>query len=338
MQTVRTAVAACPRARAVLVINPTYYGVAADLKSIVEVAHAAGKPVLVDEAHGVHIHFHEQFPLSAMQAGADMSATSVHKLGGALTQASVLNVREGRVNAARVQSILSMLTTTSTSYLLLASLDVARKHLATCGRDLLERARFLAQAARQEINTIPGLYCFGADIIGQHSARFDYDPTKLCISVRELGITGNEVETLLRDEFNIEVELSDLYNILCIVSIGHSPEEVTALLKALHVLSDRYYRIRPANHIRVRLPETPVLAMSPRDAFYAATETVSLAGAEGRVVAEFIQVYPPGIPIVLPGEILTAANIAYILEHQDAGLPVQGPEDESLRTLKVVKY
>ncbi len=145
---VENAIEANPDAKAVLVINPTYFGVSADLKKIVEISHRSNIPVLVDEAHGVHIHFHEKLPLSAMQAGADMAATSVHKLGGSLTQSSVLNLKDGLINYERVQQILSMLTTTSTSYILLSSLDAARKHLATKGKDLLEETIFLANKTR----------------------------------------------------------------------------------------------------------------------------------------------------------------------------------------------
>src|SRR5690606_18531996 len=157
-------------------------------------------PVLVDEAHGVHVHFHDELPLSAMQAGADMAATSVHKLGGSLTQSSVLNMRAGRINPKRVQSIISMLTTTSTSYLLLASLDTARKHLALHGREMAEHALRLAAKARKRINELPGLYCFGDEILGTE-ATFDYDPTKLTIHVAKLGLTGYDVEKWLRETY-----------------------------------------------------------------------------------------------------------------------------------------
>lgn len=169
-----------------LVINPTYFGVATDLKSIVELAHSFDVPVLVDEAHGVHIHFHDELPLSAMQAGADIAATSVHKLGGSLTQSSILNMREGLVSKDRVQSILSMLTTTSTSYLLLASLDVARKRLSTEGHQLAEETLKLANQTRDRLNQIEGIYCVGSEILG--SATYSYDPTKLIISVKILGL------------------------------------------------------------------------------------------------------------------------------------------------------
>lgn len=326
-----------PDAKGVLVINPTYYGVSADLKAIVELAHSRHVPVLVDEAHGVHLNFHEQLPLSAMQAGADMAATSVHKLGGSMTQTSVLNVREGYVNPGRVQAILSMLTTTSTSYLLLASLDVARKQLATRGRQMIDRAINLANKARLEINEIPGLYCFGPEIMGESSSRFEFDPTKLCIHVKELGVTGIEMETLLRNEFNIEVELSDLYNVLCIISLGDVEEDLEMLVKALRTLAERFYRTRPANVVRVKVPTTPILAMSPREAFYAETEVVPMEEAEGRVIAESIMVYPPGIPVLLPGEIVAAENMEYISDCIEAGLPVQGTEDPAIQHVKVVK-
>jgi len=337
VETVRTALDQHPDAKGVLVINPTYFGVAADLKAIVELAHSRKVPVLVDEAHGVHINFHDALPLSAMQAGADMAATSVHKLGGSMTQTSVLNVREGYVNPGRVQSIISMLTTTSTSYLLLASLDAARKQLATKGRQMIDRTINLAQKTRERINEIPGLYCFGAELIGQNSSRFDFDPTKLCINVVQLGVTGIEMENMLREEFNIEVEMSDLYNILCIISLGDGQEEVDQLVKALQILNERFYRSRPANEVKVRVPTTPILAMSPREAFYAETELVPFHDSEGRVIAESIMVYPPGIPIMLPGEIVSHENLEYIEDCIAAGLPVQGPEDPSLRKVKVVR-
>lgn len=337
LETVQRTLDQHPDAKGVLVINPTYYGVAADLKAIVELAHSREVPVLVDEAHGVHINFHEQMPLSAMQAGADLAATSVHKLGGAMTQASVLNIREGYVLPGRVQSIISMLTTTSTSYLLLASLDVARKQLATKGRAMVDQAMKLATSARAGINNIPGLYCFGPEIIGQTSSRFDFDPTKLCINVRELGVTGIDMEIMLREEFNIEVEMSDLYNVLCIISIGDHQEEIDLLLKALQTLAGRFYKTRPANQVKVRVPTTPILAMSPRTAFYAETEEVPMEESEGRVIAESIMVYPPGIPIFLPGEIVSHENLEYIADCIEAGLPVQGTEDPDIQWVKVVK-
>lgn len=333
---VEKALKAHPDAKGVFVINPTYFGVAADLKKIVEIAHSYEVPVLVDEAHGVHIHFHDSLPLSAMQAGADMSATSVHKLGGSLTQSSILNVKSKLVSNERVQSIFSMLTTTSTSYILLASLDVARKQLATKGTQLIDDTLELAEKTRKDINEIPFLYCVGKEII-RGGATFDYDPTKLIISVKDLGITGYDAEVWLREHYNIEVELSDLYNILCIVTFGDKWDDIRILLDALASLSEAFQHQAHKSEIQVEVPEIPLLALSPRDAFYSETEVVPLKESTGRISAEFIMVYPPGIPIFMPGEIITDENIDYIYKNLEAGLPVQGPEDETLQHIRVIK-
>jgi arginine decarboxylase len=333
---VRKALQEHPDAKAVLVINPTYFGVVANLREIVDLAHSHGIPVLVDEAHGVHIHFHPDLPESAMQAGADMAATSVHKLGGSLTQSSILNVKEGLVSPARVQSVISMLTTTSTSYILLASLDAARRQLAIHGREMVEKALHLAEKTRAAINQIPGIYCFGKEILGSE-ATYDFDPTKLTIHVSELGLTGYQVEKWLRENYSIEVELSDLYNILCIITSGDTEEETGILIHALKKLSEEHNQMNNKAKIDIELPEIPVLALSPREAFYSESEVVPLKEAAGRIMAEFIYVYPPGIPIVMPGEIMTKENIHYILKNIESGLPVQGPEDVTIQTVKVIK-
>lgn len=325
-----------PDAKGLLVINPTYFGFAGDLKKIVDLAHSYNIPVLVDEAHGVHIQFHDDLPLSAMQAGADMAATSVHKLGGSMTQSSILNVKEGLVSPKRIQAVLSMLTTTSTSYLLLASLDVARKRLATEGKELLDRTIALAESIRQRVNKIENLYCVGNEMLGSQ-ATFDYDPTKLIISVKNLGLTGHDVEKWLREKHNIEVELSDLYNILCLVTLGDSEEETDKLVSALEDLSKEFQDYSKTVHVEVMLPDIPVLAVSPREAFYSETELIPFVEAEGRIIAEFVMVYPPGIPIFIPGEIITKENLIYIQKNLEAGLPVQGPEDPELKMIRVIK-
>lgn len=333
---VEHALTAHPDAKAVLVINPTYFGIAADLKKIVEISHSYKVPVLVDEAHGVHIHFHDELPLSAMQAGADLAATSVHKLGGSLTQSSVLNLREGLVSHERVQSVLSMLTTTSTSYLLLASIDAARKQLAISGKEMIEHSIELANKARKEINELSNMYCVGKEVLGGE-ATYNLDPTKLIISVRDLGWTGYHVERWLREKHNIEVELSDLYNILCIITPGDTEQEVELLLKALQELSKIRSQVEAFQPLEVTIPDIPLLSLSPRDAFYAETEVIKLKASAGRISAESIMVYPPGIPIFIPGEIITEENLQYIQQNLDAGLPVQGLEDEKLEFIRVIK-
>ncbi|CAM5188996.1 Arginine decarboxylase OS=Ureibacillus acetophenoni OX=614649 GN=SAMN05877842_101328 PE=3 SV=1 [Ureibacillus acetophenoni] len=335
-ESVERALNTYPDAKAVLVINPTYYGFAADLKKIVDVAHERSVPVIVDEAHGVHIKFHDELPISAMEAGADMAATSVHKLGGSMTQSSVLNVREGLVSINRIQSVFSMLTTTSTSYPILASLDCARRQLAVNGHELIDESIRLAKDARKRINKIPHLKCAGREKLNS-SATYDMDPTKLLISVKDLGITGHQAEEWLRQNANIEVELSDLYNILCIITLGDTKKEVNLLINALQRMSQAFDSEASIVESLVRVPDIPALAMSPRNAFYSQTEMMPLKDSAGYICSEFIMVYPPGIPIFIPGEIITEENIKYIQMNIDAGLPVQGPEDPSLKTIRVIK-
>ncbi|GIP20372.1 aminotransferase class I/II-fold pyridoxal phosphate-dependent enzyme [Paenibacillus sp. J22TS3] len=334
---VRRALKRHPDAKAVLVINPTYFGISAHLEEIVELAHSYHVPVLVDEAHGVHIHFHEDLPISAMKAGADMAATSVHKLGGSMTQSSVLNlnVKNGYVNPQRVQTIISMLTTTSTSYILLASLDTARRNLALNGHQMIEETLQLADYVRTEVNKIEGLYCFGKEILGGE-ATYAFDPTKITVHVRHLGITGYETENWLREHYNIEVELSDMYNILCFITPGDTRDTADILLRALRELSAKYYSVNTANELVVKTPEIPQLSLIPRDAFYADTEVIPFKESAGRIIAEFIYVYPPGIPILLPGEVISQENIDYIVDHVDVGLPVKGPEDRYIHQVKVI--
>jgi len=334
-RSVRRALEKHPDAKAVLVINPTYYGVCTHLQEIVELVHSYNMPVLVDEAHGVLVHFHDRLPMSAMQAGADMAATSVHKLGGSMTQSSVLNVQGSRINPKRIQTIMSMLTTTSTSYILLASLDTARRQLALHGQAMAERTLALADYGRRHINEIPGLYCFGEEILGE-AATFNYDPTKLCIHVRKLGLTGFEVENWLREHYRIEVELSDMYNILCFVTPGDTQDNVDILLTALRKLSEDNYNVNAINEVVIKVPAIPQLTLSPRDAFYGETEVLPFKDAADRIIAEFIYVYPPGIPILLPGEVITQELIDYIVEHVEVGLPVKGPEDRSVHNVKVI--
>ncbi|UUZ97458.1 aminotransferase class I/II-fold pyridoxal phosphate-dependent enzyme [Paenibacillus sp. P25] len=335
VRSVKKAIERHPDAKAVLVINPTYFGVCTNLKAIVDLAHQYGMPVLVDEAHGAPLHFHDKLPLSAMQAGADMAATSMHKLGGSLTQSSILHIREGLVQPKKVQTIFSMLTTTSTSYILLASLDTARKYLAEQGRELSEKAMRLADYARKRINEIPGLCSFGREILWTDAA-FDFDLTKLTVHVRGLGITGYDAENWLREHYQIEVELSDLYNILCLVTPGDSKKTIDCLLKALQELAEAHLHNNKIREIHVAIPDIPQLTLTPRDAFYGDTETLPFKQSAGRIIAESIYVYPPGIPILLPGEVIAEQHIRYILDHLEVGLPVKGPEDLSLQSVKVV--
>ena len=194
----------------------------------------------------------------------------------------------------------------------------------------------MLKITRKRINEIPHIHCVGEEIL-QTSATFDMDPTKLLISVKNLGMTGYEAEIWLREKANIEVELSDLYNILCLITIGDTEKETNLLVNALSRMVEAHEAEAVIIEPSVTLPDIPGLAMSPRDAFYAATEQIQLKEAKGRISAEFVMVYPPGIPIFIPGEIITQGNIDYIFMNIEAGLPVQGPEDDTLEMIHVIK-
>lgn len=324
-----------PDAKAVLVINPTYFGVCTDLQEVVNLVHRYNIPVIVDEAHGALIHFHDQLPMSAMQAGADMAATSTHKLGGSMTQSSILNVKGSRINPQRIQSFMSMLTTTSTSYILLASLDTARRYLALHGYESAAHAIKLATYARTQINQIPNLVCMGEEILGT-DATHGFDCTKLCIHLRKLGITGYDAENWLRENHRIEVELSDMYNILCLVTPGDTEETIDLLITALRELAQTHQHLHSIEPISIKVPSIPQLTLTPRDAFFGETEVIPFQQASDRIIAEFIYVYPPGIPILLPGEVVTQELINFITEHVAVGLPVKGPEDRTVQNIKVI--
>jgi arginine decarboxylase len=203
------------------------------------------------------------------------------------------------------------------------------------GHAIAEEAIRLAQYARTVINSIPGLYCPGEEILGSE-ATYNYDPTKVTINVRHLGITGYETENWMREHFNLEVELSDMYNILCLVTPGDNQESIETLLTALRQLSQEFYNINEVQDVVVKIPEIPHLSITPREAFYGDTEVIPFKESAGRIIAEFIYVYPPGIPILLPGEVISQENINYIMEHVEVGLPVKGPEDRSEQNVKVI--
>lgn len=325
-----------PDTKAVLIINPTYYGAATDIKKIAEIVHSYDIPLIVDEAHGPHLHFHEELPISAIDAGADICCQSTHKIIGAMTQMSMLHVNSTRVDAKRVQQILSLLHTTSPSYPLLASLDCSRRQIATEGRELLTRTLKLARELRIKINEIPGIYSFGREIIGRYGIN-DFDETKLSVSARELGLTGFELETLLVDDYNIQVEMSDFYNVLGLVTIGDTEESINKLVDALKDISKRYFgKGKVITGSIGKMPAVPEAILIPREAFYSENHKVKFMESEGKICAEMIMAYPPGIPVITPGERITKEIINYIKELKEAKLHVQGMEDPELEYVKVI--
>ena len=235
---VRKAIAEHPDAVAVLVNNPTYYGICSDLRAIVKMAHDAGMLCLADEAHGTHFYFGENMPLSAMRAGADMAAVSMHKSGGSLTQSSLLLIGEN-VNERHVRQIINLTQTTSGSYLLMSSLDISRRNLALRGKEVFRKVVEMAEYAREEINAVGGYYAYGRELINGDSI-FDFDPTKLSVHTRDIGLAGIEVYDILRDEYDIQIEFGDIGNILAYLSIGDRMQELERLVSALAEIKRRY--------------------------------------------------------------------------------------------------
>ena len=323
-----------PDAKAVFVLNTTYYGIASDLKELVEIAHSYDIPVLVDEAHGAHLSLHQDLPISAMEAGADLSASSTHKLLGSLTQSSMLLHQGNLVNPDYVKAVLNLTQTTSPSYILLSSLDFARREMALNGNKLIGEAIRLANWAREKLSTIKGIRIVDKDILNSDS-RYAVDPTKLIINVRQLGFSGYEIERILRHEYKIQVELSDLYNIILLITIADTEESISKFLDAFMEIIKNY----SSNKIircSLDLPQIPEQLISPKEAFYSETRQVSIEDAEGEISAEMIMAYPPGIPIICPGERITQEIVDYVrlLHKEEADL--QGTQDPTVTKIKVL--
>ncbi len=333
LQGVQEAIQRHPKAKAVLLNNPTYYGVCSDLKSITALAHAHGMQVLVDEAHGTHFYFGKDMPLAAMDAGADMASVSMHKSGGSLTQSSILLCGEN-VNPNYVRQIINLMQTTSANYLLLVSLDISRRNLALNGEAIFEKVKNFAHYVRSEINNIGDYYAYSKEIINGDSV-FDFDVTKLSINTLELGLAGIEVYDLLRDEYNIQIEFGDIGNILAYLSVGDKKKNLERFISALYEIRRIYKKDKMGMLDSEYI--SPHVLYSPQTAFYAPKETLPLQACKHRVSCEFVMCYPPGIPVLAPGEEVTQEIIDYILYTKEKGCKLTGPESLDVTHLNVLK-
>lgn len=333
VQDVSRAIDENPDAKAVLVNNPTYYGICSHIKLITELAHRKGMMVLADEAHGTHFYFGKNLPITAMAAGADMASVSMHKSGSSLTQSSFLLCGKN-VNANYVRQVINLTQTTSGSYLLLSSLDISRRNLVLNGKEVFERVKFITEYARDEINQIGDYYAFGTELINGDSI-FDFDITKLSVNTTETGLAGIEVYDLLRDEYDIQIEFGDLGNILAYVTLGDNHKNIERLIGALSEIRRRYKKDKSGmlKHEYIN----PIVVMTPQEAFYADMESLDLEKSSGRVCGEFVMSYPPGIPILAPGEKITDEIIDRILYSKEKGCTLTGPEDMRIEKIKVLK-
>lgn len=324
-----------PDTKAVMMLHPTYQGVCGDLRAISEITHSYDLPLLVDEAHGAHFAFHNYLPPAALSSGADLTVQSTHKTLSAMTQASMLHIQGNRVSSQRINRALQLVQSTSPSYLLLASLDAARQQMATVGHQLLTQTIELAQEGREAIALIPNLSVLELEIQPGYE---DLDPTRLTINVSRLGITGFEADEILHEQLGVTCELPLLEHLTFIISLGNTTEDIQQLIQACHQL----VKLSPPNNypqvITPRLlPHSYQLVMSPRDAYFASIETIPLSAARDRLCGELICPYPPGIPLLMPGEVITQESIIYLQQMVAQGVTITGCNDPTLQTIQALK-
>lgn len=327
-------------AKAVMIVSPTYQGVCGDIAAIARQVHNYGIPLLVDEAHGAHFAFHPALPTAALAAGADLAIQSTHKTLSAMTQASMLHLKGSRIDPGRVSKALQLLQSSSPSNLLLASLDAARQQMATQGKALLERTIRLADEARSRIEQIPGL-----SVLQPKPTRtlgfYALDPTRLTVTVSGLGIDGFTADEIFYEQLGVTAELPTLQHLTFIITLGNTAEDGDRLVDAFKHLSEECRskgtgKIEEQSFQKFAPPPNSMPVLSPRAAFFSPTETVPIAQVVGRISAETICPYPPGIPILLPGEAITEDAIASLQKIVDAGGFVSGCADDSLQTLRVI--
>ncbi|MBF6373116.1 aminotransferase class I/II-fold pyridoxal phosphate-dependent enzyme [Nocardia farcinica] len=325
-----------PDAAGALIVSPSPYGTCADIEGIAKVCHERGKPLIVDEAWGAHLPFHPDLPTWAMDVGADLCVVSVHKMGAGFEQGSVFHLQGDLVDPARLSACADLLMTTSPNVLVYTALDGWRRQMVEHGRELLGEALLVARRARTELAQIPGIEVMEDELLGVEASH-DLDRLQVLMDISGTGATGYEAADWLRENRRIDVGLSDHRRILATLSLADDDETITTLVDA--VAAWREQLADPAPH-HIRLPEPDELqlesVMLPRDAFFGRVETVPIEEAPGRICAEQITPYPPGIPAALPGELLNRPVVEYLRSAHEAGMNIPDAADSELKTLRVV--
>ena len=333
VEEIKKTIEAHPDAKAIFVNNPTYYGICSNLPEIVRLAHENGMRVLVDEAHGAHFYFGENLPISAMAAKADMAAISMHKTGGSLTQSSFL-VCGGGMDPGYIRQVINLTQTTSGSYLLLSSLDLARKNMMINGKEIFEKTLALSEYARKEINKLGGYYAFSSELIDGDTV-YNFDRTKLSVHTGNIGLAGVEVYDLLRDEYDIQIEFGDIGNILAVISAGDRAFEIERLISSLSEIKRIYERDKVGmfHHEYIN----PDVVLTPQTAFYSNPKSVPLKNSLNKITGEFVMCYPPGIPILAPGERITKEILDYIIYAKEKGSSLTGTRDMKVEHINIVE-
>jgi len=324
-----------PGCRGLFTVSPTYHGLCGDLPGLAQVTRERRIPLLVDEAHGSHFYFHPDLPVGALSLGADCAVMSLHKTGGSLTQSSLLHLKGNLLDEMRLDRALRMTQSTSPSYVLMASLDTARQDLAVRGREMLDRALEMAETLRAGVNRIPGVHCPGRELAGLPGVR-DADPTRLVINLDGVELDGYTARERLYRNFDVDVEMADQRNIVLIVTFGNTPRDAERFLEALNSLAKEAGLRRGKHPGAVELPGIPPRELTPRQAWFARSTAVPWKEALGRIAGEMAAPYPPGIPVVYPGEVITPEIWDFLEECRREGRHLHGPADTCLNTFQVI--
>lgn len=322
---------------ALFLTSPTYYGTTSNIKMIARHAHDQGVPVFIDEAHGAHFYFHPSYPEPALPGGADAVVHGLHKTWPVFNQGAALHLGENMPDTDKVKAAFSILTTTSPSYPLLATMDLARHRMQEEGYCRLEEARQMSRIYREKIDRLPGMTCPGERLLDIPGVQ-GVDPLKIMVVFKDLALTGFEAARLLRERFHIQVELEDECKIMAMMSMFHQQDDWERFYRGLQAISKEYAGSKANQEYReMIMPPDPVVVISPRDAFFASQERVPLSSSLGRVAAELVAAYPPGIPALLPGELITTPVIEYLEYLRCSPGRMQGPQDRALNTLAVLQ-
>lgn len=317
---VEEALANNPDAKALLLNNPTYFGFCSDLAGIRELTAQKGVILLVDEAHGGHLFFHENLPLGASQAGADMWVQSTHKTLGSLTQSSMLHLGSDKIDRVRLVNMARIFQTTSPSYILLSSLDAARRKMAREGRSLIEKLYTMAKKAREDVTRL------GFTLLPLEKGELRLDITKLALFTDSFRESGRDIAYLLQRKYRVQVELSAEDHVLIYLTLGHREKDVEYLVESLGKAREELTPQKPLEKKEEKgdsfFPLPPAL-LSPREAVNRPVERVSLLEAEGRVSAETVSLFPPGIPLLVPGELITGELLDSLSKGERRAFPSQ---------------
>lgn len=312
-------------AKAILLTYPTYYGKVYDLKTICNYAHSKGMVVIVDEAHGAHLGLSDKLPMTALEQGADIVIQSTHKTLPSFTQSSMIHIQGERVNQDRLTSILRMIESSSPSYMLMSSLELAVDIYETKGKVLMKELLDNINIFKKNMDKNEHINIYNDD-----------DKTKIFISSKELGITGYELDEMLRIDYNVQVELSNYYGVLLICTIGNDRADFERLEYALEDISLNHISNKNLEHIKYPI-NIPVKKLSPREAFYNDKKSVKIYDSIGKICGEYIIPYPPGICLVSPGEIITKEVIDYILSCHKKGMSISGMKDSNLEYVQIIE-